>query len=342
MAKNQHQPSADQPLPAACRPQPASCCDLPVSRALGRRTFLQAGVATLAAASIPSAVFAAPSPQSAAETVAAELYASMTDAQRAEVCHDFNDAKRSRVSANWHVTKPLIDNDFYSDSQRAMIEKIVRGVTSEEGYKRLQDQMDYDDGGLGAYSIAMFGKPGEGSFQWMLTGRHLTLRADGNTLAKSAFGGPVVYGHGVEGDPADNLFFYQTQQVNEVFKALDKDQAGKALLAQAPAENAVMPQGATGKFPGLAVADMTPDQKELVSKTLATILAPYRDEDGAEAMELIKAGGGIDALRFAFYKQGDLKEDQVWDIWRIEGPSAVCHFRGAPHVHAYIHIAEVS
>jgi hypothetical protein len=324
---------------------PSSCCDprhpAPADWTLARRSFLQAGCASLAAASIPSGLFAAPSPKSTAETVVAELYASLTDAQKKEICHDFADPKRDRVNANWHVTKPLIDNEFYSDTQRAMIEKIVRNVTSEEGFKRLTDQMEYDDGGLGAYSIALFGKPGEGSFEWMLTGRHLTLRADGNTLDKQAFGGPIVYGHGMEGEPKDNIFFYQTQVVNELFKALDPAQAAKALLDKAPAENAVTPQGAKGTFPGLAVAEMTADQKGLVDKTLKTILGPYRSEDADESLDIIKAGGGVDALRFAFYKQGDMQNDQVWDIWRIEGPNSVCHFRGAPHVHAYIHIAEV-
>jgi len=320
---------------------PSCCGDLSLSR-LGRRTFLQAGAVTLAASSIPRGLFAAPTPQSAAETVVAELYASMTDAQKAEVCFDFTDAKRDRCHANWHVTKAQIGDDFYTDSQRAMAEKIVRNLTSAEGYDRLVDQMEYDDGGMNAYSMAIFGKPGEGKFQWMLTGRHLTLRADGNSVDKAAFGGPVVYGHGVEGNPADNLFFYQTQQVNELFAALDKDQAAKALLPKAPAENAVQPQGTEGAFPGLQVADMSADQKELVTKALKTVFGPYRTEDGDEAMAIIQAGGGLDALRFAFYQQGDLKNDQVWDIWRIEGPNSVCHFRGAPHVHAYIHVAEVA
>jgi hypothetical protein len=107
-------------------------------------------------------------------------------------------------------------------------------------------------------------------------------------------------------------------------------------------ENAVQPQGTEGAFPGLQVADMSADQKELVTKALKTVFGPYRTEDGDEAMAIIQAGGGLDALRFAFYQQGDLKNDQVWDIWRIEGPNSVCHFRGAPHVHAYIHVAEVA
>lgn len=317
------------------------CCEISSGIMLGRRTFLRASAATLAAVSIPGHLFAAESASSSAESVVGELYATLTDEQKTQICRDFSDPLRSRVGANWHVTKPLIDNKFYSDSQRGMIEKIVRELTSKEGYDRLVAQMEYDDGGLGGYSIAIFGKPGDGQFQWMLTGRHLTLRADGNSLAKTAFGGPIVYGHGEEASAKDNLFFYQTQKVNEVFAALDKDQAAAALLPKAPPEASVQPKGKNGDIPGVKVADMSSDQKTLVQSALKSILSPYRDEDGAESMAIIDAGGGIDALRFAFYQQGDLEGDKVWDIWRIEGPNSVCHFRGAPHVHAYIHIAEV-
>lgn len=305
-----------------------------------RRRFLKASAATIAAASIPRFAHAAPSPSSAAETVVAEFHQSLTDAQRKEICRPFGDELRSRVSANWHVTKPQISDDFYSDTQRAMIEKIVRGITSGDGFKRLEEQMEYDDGGLGAYSVAMFGEPGAGQFQWLLTGRHLTLRADGNTLQGRAFGGPIVYGHGEESSAAENLFYYQTKRVNEVFAALDKSQAAIALGDKPPAENQVRLQGEQGKFAGVAVSELASDQKHLVREVLGTILAPYRDEDSQEAMSIIDANGGIESLRFAFYKNNDLEKDGIWDIWRIEGPSAVIHFRGAPHVHAYIHIGE--
>jgi hypothetical protein len=32
----------------------------------------------------------------------------------------------------------------------------------------------------------------------------------------------------------------------------------------------------------------------------------------------------------------------VWDNWRLEGPAFVWHFRGAPHVHVWVHIADES
>jgi hypothetical protein len=311
-----------------------TCC------AADRRRFLKASVATFAAASIPRFAHAAPSSSSGAETVVAEFYQSLTDAQRKEICRPFGDELRSRVNANWHVSKPLISDDFYSDSQRGMIEKIVRGLTSADGFKRLEEQMEYDDGGLGAYSVAMFGEPSAEQFQWLLTGRHLTLRADGNTLEGRAFGGPIVYGHGEESSASDNLFYYQTKRVNEVFAALDSSQAATALRDQAPAETQVALQGASGKFDGIQVGSLAADQQKLVRDVLGTLLAPYREEDASEALSIIDKNGGIESLRFAFYKNGDLESDGVWDIWRIEGPSTVIHFRGAPHVHAYLHIGE--
>jgi len=48
-------------------------------------------------------------------------------------------------------------------------------------------------------------------------------------------------------------------------------------------------------------------------------------------MAIIDQGGGIEALRFAFYKNEDLENDGIWDIWHIEGPNVVIHFRGVPN-----------
>ncbi len=73
--------------------------------------------------------------------------------------------------------------------------------------------------------------------------------------------------------------------------------------------------------------------------------APLRGSDPShpavnEAIEVMKAGGGLDALHMAFYQSDDIGKDHEWDIWRLEGPTFVWHFRGAPHVHAYVNIAK--
>ncbi len=318
-------------------------CSVTPKRTLARRDFLQAAASMAAIPLAARMVYGAPARSGKAETIVGEFHASLSEQQRSEICRPYMDALRSKVNANWHVTKPTIGSDFYTASQRGMIEKIARAVTSEEGYERLQRQMDDDDGGLEAYSVAVFGNPAAGDFQWLLTGRHLTLRADGESSPKTAFGGGVVYGHGEESSAKDNIFYYQTKKVNEVFAVLDKDQAKQALISTAaPKETDLRIQGEKGMFAGLAVAAMNKEQQAVVKDCLKTLLSPYRKEDGDEALKLIDTAGGIDQLRFAFYQQEDLGNDKIWDIWRIEGPSTVIHFRGAPHVHAYINIAQTS
>jgi hypothetical protein len=313
----------------------------PDCEALDRRDFLAlAGSAALAAGAlsfVPRGVYGAPTKTSAAESAVKRLYASLTGDQKKIVALDWNDKRRLNISANWHITKANVGT--FSAEQQKTIDEIIRGVTSEDGYGRLQKQMKADDGGVNNYAVAIFGDPEKDQFQFELTGRHLTLRADGDTVPGAAFGGPIVYGHGAKGNSEGNLFAYQTKRANEVFAALDEKQRKAALLPRAPSENAVQLKEAGASLPGIAGSELTKDQRELVQKVLADILAPYRKEDVDEVMECVKAGGGFEKVNIAFYQTGDLDDDGVWDVWRLEGPTLCSHFRGAPHVHAYLNVA---
>jgi hypothetical protein len=321
--------------------RPIDCPDCDGDFEFTRRDFVKTvGAGAVAAGVTPlltSVATAAPTAKSTGETIVKKFYDSLSDDQKGKVCFPFGHKLQTRLSANWHVTKERIGGGLYTKEQQELIDKIVRAVCSEDGYDRLKIQMKDDMGGFEKFSVAVFGTPGTGKFQWLLTGRHLTLRCDGDSVENMAFGGPIVYGHGV-GDPKKNLFHYQTKQTNEVFKSLEGKQRTAALLDKAPRESAVPLQGKAGKFPGISVGELSSDQKQLVEKSLKTILAPYRKEDVEEAMAVLKQGGGLDKLHMAFYKQGDLGKDKVWDVWRVEGPTFVWHFRGAPHVHAYINI----
>jgi hypothetical protein len=283
---------------------------------------------------------AKPSPDAPAETAARRLYESLSDEQRKTLCFAYDDPLRKRINANWAITKGTIDD--LTKEQQELAREVFKGVTSPDGYERFMKQMDDDYGGFEQYHIALFGKPGSGGFEWELTGRHMTIRADGDSAAGAAFGGPIVYGHGAgdsqKGLPG-NVFYYQTQKANEVFNALDGGQRKQALVAKAPAENAVDLQGQGGKFPGIRIGELSADQKELVEKVMRVVLAPYREADVDEAMAVLKAGGGLDGLHMAFYESDNIGDDQEWDIWRLEGPTFVWHFRGAPHVHAYVNVA---
>jgi hypothetical protein len=42
----------------------------------------------------------------------------------------------------------------------------------------------------------------------------------------------------------------------------------------------------------------------------------------------------------AFYKNHDIGNDGVWDVWQIEGPAMLWYFRGEPHVHTWVHVRQ--
>jgi hypothetical protein len=68
------------------------------------------------------------------------------------------------------------------------------------------------------------------------------------------------------------------------------------------------------------------------------LLLPFRKRDADEALSLIRGRGGIDSLAMSFYKNMDIGDDGVWDVWQLEGPSMVWYFRGSPHVHTWVNI----
>jgi len=313
---------------------------------VSRRDFLKDTAAT--AALLACASHAAPkgasaaAPKKSGESLVKELYRSLTKEQRKILVLPWDDPRRKRVSPNWEIVDLPI-RDVLNKEQQQLVVEIVRSITSEDGFERIMRQMKDDWGGLTRYTCAIFGDPESGKFEWELTGRHATLRCDGDSVEGTAFGGPIVYGHAPQfnekpGHPG-NVFWYQAVRANQVFQALDGKQRKRALLPKAPPETQVQIRRHAKERPGLPVAELSADQKELVLQVIHDILLPYREKDRQEALATIEAGGGVDALHIAFYQQGDIGNDKVWDIWRIEGPTAVFHFRGAPHIHAYINVA---
>ena len=111
-------------------------------------------------------------------------------------------------------------------------------------------------------------------------------------------------------------------------------------VATRPGESAVGFQGANATHPGLPLAELSRDQRELMDKVLLSLIEPYRDEDRKEIQECIAKQGGPEKCSLAFYKEGDIGDDGQWDNWRLEGPSLVWYFRGEPHVHIWINVAD--
>ena len=319
-----------------------------------RRDFLKAsGAAAIATASIPSIARAAAPSTKPPETVVQHLFEALTDKQRSTVCFDWDhiDSERgllrSRVGANWSITDPPINSEFFTDEQRALVREIFEGMVQPEWHAKFDKQFDDDMGGFGEdHHIAIFGHPGQGDFEFVLTGRHTTMRCDGNSADHVAFGGPIFYGHDTSGDrdaPQNhpgNVFWHQAIEANRVFEMLDGRQRKLALIAERPEESAVHFAGRDGTLPGIPISEFSSDQHEQVQKVLTSLLEPYRQSDQDEALACLKAQGGLEACSLAFYKDGDIGGDQVWDCWRLEGPSFAWYFRGEPHVHVWVNIAD--
>lgn len=306
-------------------------------------------VAVAAAGSWPllnsTPVQAAPSGVNS-ETLVSTLYKSLTEPQRKAVVFPFDHPLRSKVDNNWQITDKKI-SEFFTRDQQAMIREIFLGLHSPEYAERVIKQVEHDSGkeGFGGSAIALFGEPGSGKFEFVLTGRHCTRRCDGDSVEGSAFGGPIFYGHAAESfnekaDHPGNAYWFQAVRANEVFKMLDGKQRELALLGDGREEKGtetVRLKGRGADLPGIPVTALSRDQKDHVRKVMTDLLAPFRKADAEEAMRLVE-DNGFDNLHLAFYKNQDIGNDGVWDVWQIEGPAMLWYFRGAPHVHTWVHI----
>ena len=314
-----------------------------------RRAFLKKTIGALAATAITPALtpWAQAAKGGRSETLVQQFAKTLTEEQRAKVCFKFDDHKRTLVDNNWHIVDEKL-GAFFTKDQQAMVREIFLGLHSPEYAEKVMQQVTHDSGkeGFGDSSVALFGEPGTGKFEFVLTGRHCTRRCDGDSVEGAAFGGPIFYGHAAksaneEADHAGNAYWYQAKRANAVFQMLDGKQREKALLDRGREEtgnSTVKLQGKNANIEGLAVADMTKDQREGVRGVLSDLLAPFRKEDADEALKYVDAAG-FDKVHMAFYKAGDIGKDGVWDVWQIEGPNMVWYFRGAPHVHVWVNIA---
>lgn len=329
-------------------------CDHSNSENWTRRQFVQTVGATAAVAAssrLTSAAESSPQEQTS-ETLVKKLYASLTPAQKEKICFawDHIDDKRghlrSHVGNNWHITDQRVVSDFFTNDQQEMIEAIFWGLYQPDWKAKIKKQLADDAGGYGKHqSVALFGEPGTGKFEFVMTGRHLTIRCDGDTTEHVAFGGPIFYGHAAHKfDEApnhpDNVFWYQAQQANALYQMLDGKQRKLALVPETIEESAVQFRTGEIKPVGIPIGELSKDQREHAEKVLAALLEPYRQIDQEEVRRCLKAQGGLEKCQLAFFEDSDVGNDQVWDVWRIEGPSFVWHYRGNPHVHVWVNVAD--
>ena len=142
-----------------------------------RRQFLKTAALGTASAAVAAAV-----PKKltgSSETLVTTLYTSLSPEQKTKVAFPFDHPLRSKVDNNWHIV-PQTVGKFYTADQQAMIEEIFRGLHNPDFIEKVLAHMKEDTKGVGLpdYAVALFGEPGTGAFEFVLTGRHCTARCD--------------------------------------------------------------------------------------------------------------------------------------------------------------------
>jgi hypothetical protein len=285
-----------------------------------------------------------------AETSAKALYRSLSEPQRREICFDWNHQDPERgllrtfIANHWQVTRPCIRGQFFTRAQQHLIHETFTHLVDPGWYPRFMQQLKDDTLGHAwgtDQSIALFGDPDHGPFQFLITGRHLTLRAGGDSESGVAFGGPIFYGHQASGyyerpNHPGNVFWVQALYASRLANMLDEAQLKQAIVDKLPDEPAIEFQANEG---GLEVQGLTFDQFKQLEQTLAILIEPFRASDRERVMQLLAQQGGLASCRLAFAREGRMSAP-MWDCWRLAGPSFVWHYHGFPHVHVWVHVAE--
>ncbi len=155
------------------------------------------------------------------------------------------------------------------------------------------------------------------------------------------------YGHATDGHDSEdskhtnNVWWYQGDQANKIFRTLDDKEQARALVAKAEADAPKTTPLKGDKLPatGLAVAELDSQQKAMVGQLLEMMLRPFRAIDAEELRECLACNGGVDKLHLTFFKENDLGNDGVWNIWKLEGPAFSWYLRGSPRVHTWLNVA---
>lgn len=288
-----------------------------------------------------------------AETAIKELYDSLSTSQKSQICFDwgYRDPQhgilQSFVANHWQITKWPIRSSFFTNSQQSLIHEIFKSIVNPNWYSKFLKQLWDDNGGhpWGAdQSIAIFGTPGSDKFQFVITGRHLTLRADGNSDGRVAFGGPIFYGHAASGfwesaRHPGNVFWPQAQHAGKVYEMLNGRQRRLALVDHRPDEPGIAFPRLHQCHPGIPVTEMTQDQKLALRHVLQMLIDPFRESDQQRVMQCLQTMGGLDQCTLAFYSDCHIAGQEEWDNWRLTGPAFAWFFRGTPHVHVWVHVA---
>jgi hypothetical protein len=286
------------------------------------------------------------------------LAASLTARQRELIVLPADHAARQLNNTLAVLDRPHLGT-LLSPSQRALVEGLYLSMLSPRGREAFAGTVAVE-GRLDGCVFTLYGDPEGGRAQAVINGGHLLLRGGGDGAAGSPFGGGVAYGHQVGNHRwrvAGNSFAYHGDAANRLYASLSAPERARARVPEPPHELVLQVQGEGGSFPGARVGSLSEAAREEAGRLLETVFSCYPEAERQRAFSCIEGNGGRDALHVAYYESRGYYEDMqaygalgeaerarrgdpYWQVWRVEGPGTVIHFKGYPHVHAYIQVVE--
>jgi hypothetical protein len=270
------------------------------------------------------------------------LHDSMDDATRARACVPYDHPLRQYHNRGVRGGGLPVSALSFSWEQRGMLTDLLHAGLSEQGRTRIPREHYINWPGVHLLSLLMCGDPRDAEHQTILTGPHLNLRLGGAGREGVAFGGPQVYGdqRGNErpGLPG-NLYRDQYEIGRALFESLTDGQKRAALLDLAPPQTRIEVRGRDAGFDGIPVESLSVGSRALAGRVVEAMLSTYHPDDVAYAASCLRENGGIERLHLSYYRRADDGGIGNAQIFRLEGPAAVFHFRGYPHVHAFINVA---
>ena len=249
--------------------------------------------------------------KSAAETAVKALYDTLTDKQKKTICFDWDykhpGARPAADARLQHLAHHRADADQrllhqgpaghpVRHLQGRVQPRLARAVRSSSSRTTTTASR-----GARGLSFAIFGKPGTDKFEFVMTGRHMTIRADGNSAAHVALGGPIFHGHAAgrlhrEGrtTPATSSGTRRSWPTRSTRSSTASSRSRPWSSSGRKDEFTVAFQGAEGKLAGMPCSELSRDQKEGVQKVLTSLIEPYRKEDRDEVLACLKKQGGLD------------------------------------------------
>ncbi|MFE6307275.1 DUF3500 domain-containing protein [Nocardiopsis sp. NPDC057823] len=270
----------------------------------------------------------------------------LSDEQREQLLYAYDDESKTTTWSNFPVTfvdRAGLDLDDLTGEQRAAAMEVLEALLSEEGYETVTGIMGGDEfllensssteDSLGRYYIAFFGDPSDtGAWQVQFGGHHLGLNAtldgsdDSVTFAPTHLGSqPAVYTN-EEGEEVQPLAgMYETAFA--FYDSLTEEQ--KADLYQgSEVRNLTCAPGGTCSYPtgtGLAGADLTDEQKQLLLDVVANWVGLADEETTAAALAEIEATLDETYVNWSGATEYDMSRgDGIY--FQISGPDVYVEF----------------